>query len=122
MCKVTDFKIKNISENCGWQPYFNYLQEAAKYVELTEEFEAADLLFINQVLPYYKSIKLDPTFDTIAMNKTFTEESMKRACEVSNKLHSHFKSVESGVLKQNMDFAYRASFNVLPDFTVTHRL
>ena len=121
MCKVTDFKINNINENCGWKPYMAFLQQAAKYSEKSDDYDDTDVLFMQQIQSYYKSIKLDPEYDTMAMNRTFPEEILRKACGVSAKLHAHYNTPESKVFKENMDFAYRALFNELPSFTVTRR-
>lgn len=122
MCKVTDFKIGNITKKCGWDAYFDYLIEAADYSKESADFDADEKRFMQQVVFYYKSIKLDPGYDTMEVNQAFPKDFLEKMCNVSAKLALHFKGPEAKVFMENMDFSFKSLYKKSPNFTVIRKL
>lgn len=116
MCSITDFKINNIVTKCGWDNYLNYLKEATRYTKINEKFSNDDVLFIEQVLPYYLMIKNDPNFDTKAINMG-NEPVLKKACQLAVELNKDFNTPESQIFEENMLYAYKMCFETLTDIS-----
>lgn len=122
MCEVTDFKIDNITKKCGWNAYFDYLIEAANYSKNSNDFDADEKRFMQQIVFYYKSIKLDPSYDTMEVNQTFPKDFLEKMCNVSAKLGLQFKKEEAKVFMENMDFSFKSLYKRSPNYTVIRKL
>ena len=101
---------------------FYYLVEAANYSKSSNDYDADEKRFMQQIVFYYKSIKLDPSYDTMEVNQTFPKDFLERMCNVSAKLGQHFKKVEAKVFIENMDFSFKSLYNKSPNFTVIRKL
>lgn len=121
MCAITDFKINNILTNSSWEEYLQFIKEASNYVRVQEKFSNNDVLFIEQVLPYYQMVKNNPNFDTKAINMG-NEPVLKEACQLAVELNKDFNTLESQIFEENMLYAYKMCFETLTDISFRSNL
>lgn len=106
MCKITDFKRDNILNSGQFESFDEYLKGLCalnKKMLSNRNFNNEEIAFMEHMINYYRTIKMDRAYDTISfLSKNLGQVDV--AMSVSNKVNDTFHTTVSKALVKHVNY------------------